>query len=110
MSEKIILLNDTNFDSEVIKCEVPVLVDFFAPWCGPCMANLRELEKLIEEKKNGLKVGKLNIDESRDTTTKCRIGNIPTMLLFKDGKIKQRLEGMMSKDKVLSEISQYLNE
>ena len=108
MTEGIVQLNDTNFDSEVINSEVPVLVDFFAPWCGPCIANMNELEKLLEEKKDFLKIGKLNIDESRDITMKCRVSNIPAMLLFKEGKIKQRLIGMMPKNKILSEISKYL--
>jgi len=108
MSEVVCQLTDSNFDSEVINSEKPVLVDFWAVWCGPCKLITPEVEKLAEERKNDLKVGKLNVDENRDTAIKYGINSIPTLLLFKNGEVVKRLIGAMPKDKILTEISQFL--
>ncbi|HHT78272.1 MAG TPA: thioredoxin [Actinobacteria bacterium] len=99
---------DSNFESEVIKSDIPVLVDFWAVWCGPCKMIAPELEKLSEEKKGLLKVGKLNVDENRDTAIKFSITSIPTLLLFKDGQVAKKLVGAMSKDRILNEISTFI--
>ena len=103
-----IQLNDADFEDQVINSDLPVLVDFWAVWCGPCKMIAPELEKLSDEKKDVLKIGKLNVDENRDTAIKYGISSIPTLLLFKDGKIAKKLIGAMSKDKILNEISSYL--
>mgnify|MGYP000672147809 CR=1 FL=1 len=108
MSEVVCQLTDSNFDSEVINSEKPVLVDFWAVWCGPCKLITPEVEKLAEERKDDLKVGKLNVDENRDTAIKYGINSIPTLLLFKNGEVVKRLIGAMPKDKILTEISQFL--
>lgn len=101
-------LNDSNFENEVLKSEKPVLVDFWAVWCGPCKMVEPELEKLAEEKGDDLTVGRLNVDENRDTAIKYGITAIPTMILFKKGEIAKKLVGVMSKDKIITEISQFL--
>lgn len=108
MAENIVRINDSNFESEVVQSDIPVLVDFWAEWCGPCHMVAPEVEKLAAEKKGVLKVGKLNVDECRDTAIKYGISSIPTLLLFKDGQVVKKLVGAMSKDKILTEISQYL--
>ncbi len=101
-------LSDSNFDQEVLKSNLPVLVDFWAVWCGPCKMIAPEIEKLADEKNAVLKVGKLNVDENRETAIKFGISSIPTLLFFKDGKVAKKLVGAMSKDKILNEISSYI--
>ena len=108
MSEAVYQFTESNFDSEVINSEKPVLVDFWAVWCGPCKLITPEIEKLAKEKQNELKVGKLNVDDNRDTAIKYGINSIPTLLLFKNGEVVKELIGAMSKDKILTEISQFL--
>ncbi|MHB1347075.1 MAG: thioredoxin [Candidatus Humimicrobiaceae bacterium] len=101
-------LTDSNFDSEVLKSTIPVLVDFWAVWCGPCKMIAPEVEKLETEKAGSLKVGKLNVDENRDTAIKYSITSIPTLLLFKDGQMVKKIVGAMSKDRLLAEISSFI--
>ncbi|HEY4695500.1 MAG TPA: thioredoxin [Candidatus Hydromicrobium sp.] len=108
MSEAISQLTDSNFESEVINSEKPVLVDFWALWCGPCKIIAPELEKLAAEKSEQLKIGKLNVDDNRETAMKYSISSIPTLLLFKNGEVVKKLIGVMSKEKILTEISRFL--
>jgi len=108
MSETISQLTDSNFEGEVINSEKPVLVDFWAVWCGPCKMVEPELDKLAEEKSGELKIGRLNVDDNRDIATKYGITAIPTLLLFKKGQVVKKLVGVMPKDKILTEISQFL--
>lgn len=107
MSGAISQLTDSNFEGEVINSEKPVLVDFWAVWCGPCKVIAPEIEKLAEEKSEELKIGKLNVDENRDTAIKYGISSIPTLLLFKNGEVVKKIIAM-SKDKILTEISKFL--
>jgi thioredoxin 1 len=107
MSDDFIQLTDSNFDSEISK-SVPLLVDFWAVWCGPCKMITPELEKLNAEKKDVLRIGKLNVDENRNTAIKYGITSIPTLLLFKDGQEVKKLIGAMPKDRILDEISDFL--
>jgi thioredoxin 1 len=99
---------DANFDSEVLKSVTPVLVDFWAVWCGPCKMVAPEVEKLEAEKTGVLKVGKLNVDENRETAIKYSISSIPSLLLFKDGQMVKKVVGAMSKDRLLAEISAFI--
>ncbi|HEY4662639.1 MAG TPA: thioredoxin [Candidatus Humimicrobiaceae bacterium] len=108
MSEAITQLTDSNFESEVVNSPKPVLVDFWAVWCGPCKMIAPELEKLAAEKNEQLKIGKLNVDDNRETAMKYSISSIPTLLLFKNGEIVKKLIGVMSKDKIITEISSFL--
>jgi len=108
MSEAITQLSDSNFESEVINSPKPILVDFWAEWCGPCKMIAPELEKLAAEKNEQLKIGKLNVDDNRETAMKYSISSIPTLLLFKNGELVKKLIGVMSKDKIITEISNFL--
>ena len=87
MSEAIYQLTDSSFEVEVINSEKPVLVDFWAVWCGPCKMVEPELDKLAEEKSGELKIGRLNVDDNRDIAIKYGITAIPTLLLFKKGQV-----------------------
>lgn len=108
MSEGMIELTDSNFDSEISKTETPILVDFWAVWCGPCRMVAPELEKLLAEKKDVLRIGKLNVDENRNISIKFSISSIPTLLLFKNGEMVKKMVGAMSKDKMLAEIESFI--
>jgi thioredoxin 1 len=90
-------LNGDNFEEEVLNSDQPVLVDFWAPWCGPCQVLGPVIEELAEEIE-GAKIGKLNVDESQQIAGKYQIQGIPTVVLFKNGEPKERLVGVRSKD------------
>ena len=108
MAEGILVATDADFESSVINADKPVLVDFWAVWCGPCKMIEPELEKLAAEKPDDLIITRLNVDENRETAIKYGISSIPTLLLFKGGDSVKKLVGAMSKDKILSEISSFL--
>ena len=104
MSDKLLTITDANFDSEVLKSGTPALVDFWAEWCGPCRLVAPILEELAPLYKGKLKIGKLNVDENQDSPTKFGVMNIPTMILFKNGKESQRIIGAMSKAELQKKI------
>ena len=79
-------INDQSFENEVVKCSMPVVVDFWAPWCGPCRMLAPMAEKLSKEYANRVKFCKLNVDENRQTATKYQVMSIPLLLFFKEGK------------------------
>ena len=94
-------LNDQNFDELVLKSNVPVLVDFWAPWCGPCQMMGPIIEELANEVDgNKVKVAKLNVDESQVVAGKYQVMSIPTFLLFKKGEVVDKMIGGVSKDKL----------
>ncbi len=90
-------VNDANFDQIVIKASLPVLVDFWAPWCGPCRMVAPVLEELAEEYNGKITIGKLNVDENVDSAKKYSIASIPTLIVFSKGKPLQQVVGARPK-------------
>jgi thioredoxin 1 len=108
MSEKIVSLSDATFDEHVKAADVPVLVDFWAEWCGPCKMISPVLEEIAEEQAGKIEIVKLNIDDNLDVTRRFEVMSIPTLILFKDGEPQVRLIGAKPKGALLEEISAYL--
>lgn len=96
---------DQNFSEEVIKSETPVLVDFYAEWCGPCKMMGPVVDELAEDLEGKVKVGKLNVDENPDTASRYGVMSIPTLILFKNGEPVRQMLGFRSKEEVIKEIS-----
>ena len=95
-------LNDKTFAKEVLESDLPVLVDFWAEWCGPCRLVGPVIEELAKEYHGKIKVGKLNVDENPKTTQQYRIMSIPTMIIFKEGKEVARKVGFTGKEELIS--------
>jgi thioredoxin 1 len=105
---KEVVLTDANFDEEVIKAEMPVLVDFWAEWCGPCRMIGPVIEEIAEEFAGKIKVCKLNVDQNQGTAAKYRISSIPTLLFFKGGKLVEEMVGVQPKSKLVEVINKVL--
>ena len=91
-------ITDQNFEEEVLKSDVPVLVDFWAPWCGPCRMQGPIIDELAEEMKGSpVKIGKVNVDESQETAQKFGIRSIPTLIIFVGGEPKEQMTGVQQK-------------
>ena len=99
-------VNDENFDTEVLKSSKPIVVDFWAEWCGPCKMIGPILEEISNEMSNEVTIAKHNIDEEPNTPTKYGVRGIPTMLLFKDGELKSTKVGAIPKSEVVSWIKE----
>jgi thioredoxin 1 len=97
-------VTDSNFQAEVIESEVPVLVDFWAPWCGPCRRVSPVVEEIADERGEALKVVKLNIDENHETAVKFGVMSIPTLMLFKHGEVAKTVIGAYPKKKLEEEL------
>lgn len=106
MSE--VVLTDGNFKSEVLDSKIPVLVDFWAEWCGPCRMVAPVVEKLAKDYAGRLKVGKLNVDDNSETPSQYGIQGIPTLLFFKNGQVANQIVGFQPEHKLKSVIDQIL--
>lgn len=95
-----IFVSNENFESEVLKSDVPVLVDFWAPWCGPCMMLGPIIEDIAEENAD-IKVCKVNVEENPDLAVQYKIMNIPTIVAFKNGEVYKKSVGIISKSEIL---------
>jgi thioredoxin 1 len=103
-------ITDANFEEEVIKSEIPVLIDFWAVWCGPCKAIAPVVEELATEYEGKVKVGKLDIDNNQTVSIKYGIRSIPTILIFKDGKIVDQIVGVVPKAQIISKLEPHVIE
>ena len=97
-------VTDNNFQAEVLESDVPVLVDFWAPWCGPCRMVAPVVEEIAQERGEALKVVKMNIDENQDTAMQFNVLSIPTLMLFRDGQVAKTVIGAYPKRKLEAEL------
>jgi thioredoxin 1 len=108
-SERIVELSAANFEQEVTNSATPVLVDFWAEWCGPCKMIAPVLDELAEEKAGQLKIAKVNVDEHQELAMKFGIRAIPTLLLFKAGEVKEQIIGMTGKKDLERRLAPHLS-
>ena len=101
-------VSDSEWESEVLKSETPVLVDFWAEWCGPCRMVGPVVEEIAQEKAGTLKVLKLNVDDNPETARKYRVMSIPTIMVFEGGDEKKRLVGARGKSQILADIEEFI--
>lgn len=100
--------NEANFSDEVLKAKGPVLVDFWAEWCGPCKAIGPIIDQLAVELQGKIKIGKVNVDESGELAGQFEVMSIPTLLIFKDGKPVDQIVGAMPKDRLLAKLTPHM--
>ena len=93
-------INSENYEKEVLKSDIPVILDFWAEWCGPCRMMAPVFEQLSSEFKGKLKFGKVNVDENRNLAEKYDISSIPTLLIFKKSKLVKRIRGALSEEEI----------
>ena len=107
MSE--VIINKSNFENEVINADKPVLLDFWASWCGPCKMLSPVLSEIADEYADVLKVAKVNVDDEPELAMKFKVSSIPMLVLFKNGKIISTSVGYRPKDEILNELKLYMN-
>lgn len=102
---KPVTITDDNFENEVLKSAEPVLIDFWATWCGPCKMIAPIVEELAGEYQGKAKIGKLDVDENQQTSIKYGVRSIPTILIFKDGKLLDTIIGAVPKTQIVSKLN-----
>lgn len=100
----VLTITDSNFEDEVIKSDKPVILDFYAEWCGPCKMMSPVIDSIAEELGESVKVGKVNSDENMDLCEKFQIMSIPTIIIFKNGEISSRFTGFTDKEKIIEAV------
>jgi len=98
-------LNDKNFEAEVLKSKLPVLVDFWAEWCGPCKMISPIVDEIAGELDGKLKVAKVDVDDAQDLAAQYNVMSIPTLLVFKEGQVVEQIVGAMGKDQLMAKIT-----
>jgi thioredoxin 1 len=107
-SEKIVTFTDGNFDSDVLKAGTPVLVDFWAEWCGPCRAMGPTIDALASDYGDKVTIGKLNVDENPSVTMRYMVRGIPTVMLFKGGELVDQVVGLVDKSSLKQLVDKHL--
>jgi thioredoxin 1 len=108
VADDILNLSDATFDETVAGSDTPVLVDFWAEWCGPCKMIAPTLAEIATEQRGKLTIGKLNVDDNPDTARRFDVMSIPTLLVFKDGKAVKRLVGAKGKGQLLQDLAEFI--
>ena len=108
MAENILTLSDSTFDESVGSADTPIVVDFWAEWCGPCKMIAPALEEIASEQSGRIRVAKLNVDDNPDTARRYDVMSIPTLLVFQDGQPVKRLVGAKGKGQLLQDLSEFI--
>jgi len=106
--QNMVEITDSNFKNEVLSSSIPVIVDFWAEWCRPCLAIAPIIEQIAEEYRGQIKVGKMNVDMNRTTAMNYGIRSIPTILFFKDGKIVDQVIGLVAKNDLSEKVDKLI--
>jgi thioredoxin 1 len=100
-----LVFTDQNFENEVLKSKKPVLTDFWAPWCAPCLMITPILEEIANEFKEKIKIGKVNVEENPQVASEYKINAIPALFIFKDGKVIERMLGLQPKENLVNKLN-----
>ena len=108
MSKNVVEITDSNFEQEVLKSSVPVLVDFWAPWCGPCRVIAPIIDEIANEYSGKVKVGKLNVDNNPQSPASFQVRGIPNLMIFKNGELQEQIVGAVAKQEIVNALKKAL--
>ncbi len=108
MSKNVVEITDSNFEQEVLKSNIPVLIDFWAPWCGPCRVIAPIIDEIANEFSGKVKVGKLNVDNNPQSPANYQVRGIPNLMIFKNGELQEQIVGAVAKQEILNAIKKTL--